>query len=163
MKLAPAVRIEDDRRVTMVALPKQTSALRQPHGWLWACVLVGWTLIGLSFTFNYYLFADHYVAIFKQPPSLREMLVWELPYWLLWAALSPLIFWLTQRFSLERRRWLRSAALHVLACLALSLAHRAAYLLVGWLLHAAGYRRLASLSAVCKFLFFFHLPRDFLC
>jgi signal transduction histidine kinase len=137
--------------------------LRQPHGWLWACVLVGWTLIGLTFTLNYYLYADHYVAIFKQPPSLREMLIWELPYWLLWAALSPFIFWLTQRFRLERGRWLRNAALHVAACLALSLAHRAAYLLVGWLLHVAVYRRLASLSDVYNFLFFFNLPTGFMC
>ncbi|MFL6210983.1 MAG: sensor histidine kinase [Pyrinomonadaceae bacterium] len=142
---------------------QQSSVVRQPHGWLWACVLVGWTLVGLTFTLNYYLYADHYVAIFKQPPSLREMLIWELPYWLLWAALSPFIFWLTQRFRLERGRRLRNACLHVAACLALALAHRAAYLLVGWLLHVAVYRRLASLSDVYNFLFFFNLPTGFMC
>jgi two-component system LytT family sensor kinase len=147
----------------MAAHAQQSGALRKPHGWLWACVLVGWTLVGLTFTLNYYFYADHYVAIFKQPPSLREMLIWELPYWLLWAALSPFIFWLTQRFRLERGRRLRNACLHVVACLALALAHRAAYLLVGWLLHVAVYRRLASLSDVYNFLFFFNLPTGFMC
>ena len=72
-------------------LAKQKTAARQPHWRLWLCVSVGWTLVGLTFTLNYYLFSDHYVAIFRQPPTLREMLVWELPYWLLWAALSPLV------------------------------------------------------------------------
>src|SRR5947207_6881447 len=114
------------------------------HRTFWVLVLVGWLMIGLSFTFNYYFFAEHYVAIFKQPPTLREMLVWELPYWLLWAALSPLVFRLTERFPLERGRIVRNLALHISACLALALAHRAAYLLVGWVLHVAVYRRLAS-------------------
>lgn len=129
---------------------------------LWVSVFIGWMLIGLSFTLNYYLFADHYVAIFKQPPTLREMLVWELPYWFLWAALSPLVFWLTRRFPLERGRLLRNSLIHFAACVALSLGHRAAYLLIGWLLHVAVYRRLASLSVVFSLLFFFNLPTGFM-
>ncbi|HKS21271.1 MAG TPA: histidine kinase [Thermoanaerobaculia bacterium] len=126
-------------------------------------VLTGWTLIGVSFTLNYYLFAGHYVAIFKQPPTLREMLVWELPYWLLWAALSPLVLRLTRRFPFERGRILASSGVHLLACLVFSLAHRAAYLGVGWLMHVAVYRKLASISTVYSFLFFFNLPTGFMC
>src|SRR5436190_5691795 len=137
--------------------------MSERHWRLWVSVLIGWTLVGVSFTLNYYLFSDHYVAIFRQPPTLREMLVWELPYWLLWAALSPLVFRLTERFPLERGRIVRNLALHVAACLALSLAHRAAYLLVGWVLHVAVYRRLASLPVVYNFLFFFNLPTGLMC
>jgi two-component system LytT family sensor kinase len=132
------------------------------HWRLWVFVLVGWTLVGLTFTLNYYLFSDHYVAIFRQPPTLREMIVWELPYWFLWAALSPLIFRLTRRFPLERGRILPSALAHLAACVLLSLAHRAVYLLAGWLLHVAVYRQLASLSSVFNFLFFFNLPTGFM-
>src|SRR6266545_2528313 len=132
----------------------------RPHWWL--CVLVGWTLIGLSFTFNYYLFAGHYVAIFKQPPTLSEMLLWELPYWFLWALLSPLVFRLTRRFPLERGRLLGDALVHCAACVGLSLAHRAVYLMVGWGLHVAVYRRLASLSEVYARNFFFNLPNGFM-
>src|SRR5947209_9429739 len=133
------------------------------HWRLWVSVLVGWTLVGVSFTLNYYLFSDHYVAIFRQPPSLREMLVWELPYWLLWAALSPLVLRLVRRFPFERGRLLTSSLLHLLACLLISVAHRAAYLLVGWVLHVAVYRQLASISTVYNFLILFNLPTGFMC
>src|SRR5947209_11234822 len=133
------------------------------HWRLWVSVLVGWTLVGVSFTLNYYLFSDHYVAIFRQPPSLREMLVWELPYWLLWAALSPLVLRLARRFPFERGRTLASSLVHLPACLLLSVAHRAVYLLVGWVLHVAVYRQLASISTVYNFLIFFNLPTGFMC
>ena len=58
---------------------------------LWILILAGWILIGLTWTLNYYFFADHYVAIFTVHPTLRQMLVWELPYWVLWAGLSPAV------------------------------------------------------------------------
>jgi len=100
--------------------------MEQESRWrLWLAVLAGWALLGLTFTFNYYLFSDHYVAIFQRAPTLGEMLVWELPYWLLWALLSPAVFRLTRRFPLERGRLLRNSLVHVCACVALSLAHRA--------------------------------------
>jgi two-component system LytT family sensor kinase len=137
-------------------------SMLRAHWRLWVCVLFGWTLVGLTFTLNYYLFSDHYVAIFRQPPTLREMLVWELPYWFLWAALSPVVFQLTRRFPLERGRLARHAFAHVVACVVLSLAHRAVYLLAGWLLHVAVYRQLASLSTVFNFLFFFNLQTGFM-
>lgn len=132
------------------------------HWRLWAAIVVGWTLIGMTFTLNYYFFADHYVAIFRQPPSLGQMLIWELPYWFLWAALSPLVFWLTRRFPLERGHLISNSGLHVIACLLLSLVHRAAYLVVGWVLHVAVYRRLASISEVFSFLLLFNLPTGFM-
>ncbi|HEX8164086.1 MAG TPA: histidine kinase [Pyrinomonadaceae bacterium] len=136
--------------------------MEKPHWRLWVLILTGWTLVGLTFTLNYYLFSDHYVAIFRQPPTLPQMLVWELPYWFLWALLSPLVFRLTRRFPFERGLFLRSSLVHLSACLALSLAHRAVYLLAGWLLHVAVYRQLASLSSVFNFLFFFNLPTGFM-
>lgn len=137
--------------------------MSERHWRLRLSVLIGWTLIGLTFTLNYYLFSDHYVAIFRQPPTLREMLVWELPYWLLWAALSPLVLRLARRFPFERGRLAPSVGVHLLACLLISVAHRAAYLLVGWMLHVAVYRQLASISTVYNFLIFFNLPTGFMC
>jgi len=92
----------------------ERSIIERPHTTLWLAIVIGWTLIGITFTLNYYLFADHYVAIFKQQPSLSEMLIWELPYWFLWAALSPLVFWLTKRFPLERGRLLTNSLIHEL-------------------------------------------------
>jgi sensor histidine kinase YesM len=133
-----------------------------PHTRLWLAIIIGWTLIGLTFTLNYYVFADHYVDIFKQQPTLSEMLIWELPYWFLWAALSPLVFWLTKRFPLEHGRRLNNFLIHIAGCLSLSVIHRVAYLLVGWILHVAVYRRLASLSSVLSVFVLFNLPTGFM-
>ena len=132
------------------------------HRIFWALVLVGWLMIGLSFTFNYYFFAEHYVAIFKKPPTLIQMLVWELPYWLLWAGLAPLIFWLAQRFPIDRDRWFNNSFLHISACVTLSIAHRAIYLIIGWLLHVAAYKELTSIPQLYSSDILFNLPTGFM-
>src|SRR6185503_3490580 len=133
------------------------------RGWvLWVLVVVAWTLVGLSFTLNYYFFAGHYVAIFKQQPTLAGMLIWELPYWLLWAALAPLIFRITRRYRLERDCWLRNSIIHIVACLLLSFAHRAVYLVLGWLLHVAVYQQFSSIPELYQSDIFFNLPTGFM-
>jgi two-component system LytT family sensor kinase len=129
---------------------------------LWLSIVVGWVLIGAAYALNYYVYARHYVEIFTRPPTLAQMLVWELPYWLLWAAISPLVFRLTQRFRLERGRLLRNSLIHVAACVALALAHRAVYLPVTWALGSVP----AYDDAFAKVFsenFFFNLPNGFLC
>lgn len=133
------------------------------HWRLWLAIVVGWTLFGLAYTFQYYFYAHHYVEIFTPPPTLREMLVWEMPYWLLWAAFSPLVFHLARRFRLERGRLLDKWLYHVPAGVALALAHRAVYLLIGWALQVTDYRRLASLYEVYSQNFFFNLPNGLMC
>jgi len=129
---------------------------------LWGMVLTGWVAIGMTWTLNYYVYADHYVAIFSVPPTFREMLIWELPYWVLWAALTPLVFMLTRRFPLGRGRLAGNLAVHIWACIALSIFHRALYLMLGWILHVTVYQKLASVVTVYQFLFFFNLPTGFM-
>lgn len=129
---------------------------------VWLMVFLAWMTIGLSFTFNYYLFSDHYVEIFKKPPSFGEMLLWELPYWIIWAGLAPLIFRLTRRFRLDRDNWPVSLMVHISACVFLSILHRAIYLILGWMLHVAAFRRVSSVSELYSFLFFFNLPTGFM-
>jgi two-component system, LytTR family, sensor kinase len=129
---------------------------------LWVLVLAVWMLIGLSFTLNYYFFAAHYVAIFREPPTIGQMLVWELPYWLLWAGLAPVVFLFTRRFPIDRERWFRNSLLHVVACVALTIAHRAIYLIVGWLLHVAAYRNLTSIPDLYSSDILFNLPTGFM-
>jgi two-component system LytT family sensor kinase len=133
------------------------------HWWLWLSIFIGWALIGVAYAVNYSVYATHYVDIFGTKPDITEMLVWELPYWFLWAMLSPLVFWLTRRFRLERGRLLRNILFHVSACLTLSLVHRAVYLFIDWVLGVKVYSRLNSLSAVYQENFFFNLPNGFLC
>ncbi|MGA9772893.1 MAG: histidine kinase [Blastocatellia bacterium] len=133
------------------------------RGWvLWIFVLLAWTLVGLSFTLNYYFFAGHYVAIFKQQPTIAGMLVWELPYWFLWAALAPLIFRITRRYPFDRSRWFRNSIIHIFACLLLSFAHRAIYLVLGWLLHVAVYQQYSSIPELYQSDIFFNLPTGFM-
>ena len=133
------------------------------RGWvLWVLILLAWTLVGLSFTLNYYFFASHYVAIFNKQPTLTGMLIWELPYWLLWAALAPVIFRITRRYPLERDRWFTSSLIHIAACLLLSFVHRAIYLVVGWLLHVAVYQQFSSIPELYQSDIFFNLPTGFM-
>jgi two-component system, LytTR family, sensor kinase len=139
--------------------------MRSPriHWWLWLSGFVGWSLIGLAYTYNYSHYSDNYRNIFEVHPTFGAMLVWELPYWLLWGALSPLVFWLTRRFRIERGLLLRNSLIHLTACLALSLAHRIAYLFVAWELGVPAYLKSGSLSAVYGQQLFFNLPNGFLC
>jgi len=137
--------------------------LRGTNWRLWLLITVSWMVIGLAYTFNYSYYAGNYVKIFNTGPNFWQMLIWEMPYWILWAMLSPLVFWLTRRFRLERGRLLRNSLIHGATCLALSLSHRAVYLLVEWALGVRAYRDLGSLSAVYNENFFFNLPNGFLC
>lgn len=132
------------------------------HRTLWALALIGWFLIALSFAFNYYFFAEHYVAIFEHPPTLGQMLVWELPYWLLWAGLGPAVFWLAGRFPIDRERWFRNSLLHILACVTLAIGHRAIYLIIGWLLNVAAYQNLRSIRELYSSDILFNLPTGFM-
>lgn len=129
---------------------------------LWLLVLAVWMLIGLSFTLNYYFFAEHYVTIFRQQPTIGQMLVWELPYWLLWAGLAPVVFLFTRRFPIDRERWFLNSMLHIVACVALTIAHRAIYLIIGWLLHVAAYRDLTSIPDLYSSDILFNLPTGFM-
>lgn len=133
------------------------------RGWvLWILVLIVWTLIGLSFALNYYFYARHYVEIFTPSPSLGDMLVWELPYWFLWAALAPLIFQLTRWFRIGRKSWLRHSLIHLMACVTLAFSHRAIYLLICWALKVAVYRRHLFIRDLYQSDILFNLPTGFM-
>jgi len=132
------------------------------HRMLWGLVLIGWLLIALSFSLNYYFFARHYVAIFEHPPTLGQMLVWELPYWLLWAGLAPVIFWLAGRYPIDRERWFQNSILHIVACAALAIAHRAIYLIIGWVLNVAAYQNITSIRELYSSDILFNLPTGFM-
>lgn len=129
---------------------------------MWLSIAVVWLLIALAFTLNYYFFAAHYVEIFSTPPTLLQMLVWEVPYWVLWAALAPLVFRLTRHFPLKRAAWLRNGAVHALACVALTVAHRFVYLPICWFLYVDAYQRKQSLLALYDSDLFFNLPVGFM-
>lgn len=130
----------------------------QRYRTLWISIAAGWMLIALSFTFNYYFYSRHYVEIFSTPPGFAQMLIWEIPYWVLWAAMAPVVFRLARRFPLEPGRWAKNALLHVPAGLGLAIAHRVVYLPICWLLYVDAYQKSPTLVDLYRSDLFFNLP-----
>src|SRR5215510_2470138 len=128
------------------------------HRILWTSIAAGWMLIALSFTLNYYVYSGHYLEIFSKPPTFFQMLVWEIPYWILWAAMAPLVFHITHRFPLERGAWLANALVHVVAGLALTIAHRVVYLPICWMLYVDAYQKSPTLLDLYRTDLLFNLP-----
>jgi len=64
--------------------------------------------------------------------GFAEALLTNLPWWLLWALIAPLVFRLVDRFPLQRSAWARPATVHGVACLVLSLGHLALSALGVW-------------------------------
>ena len=56
---------------------------------------------------------------------LAHGLAMRMPYWYAWALLVPLLQWLVRRFPLERMRWMRGAAIHLLGGVAIVFLHDA--------------------------------------
>lgn len=70
-----------------------------------------WTIVGFFFAsqiYFYYTNTDH-------PTAFSKALVWQLSAVYLTALATPLILWLSKRFRLDSRRWLRSAIVHLAA------------------------------------------------
>jgi len=84
------------------------------------------TVIGLAFATSTYA---TYAA--KGVPVLwREALFWALTEWYLWAALCPLVFWLSRRFPVGRATWARHLPVHVGAFLVVHALHEVAYVML---------------------------------
>src|SRR3954453_8582142 len=56
---------------------------------------------------------------------LAHGLAMRMPFWYAWALFVPLLQWLARRFPLERMRWLRGAAIHLAAGVAIIFLHDA--------------------------------------
>jgi sensor histidine kinase YesM len=119
-------------------------------------------IVGLSFGLNDYLFADIHVRFYQEPLPLWNVLAWELAYWPVWAAISPLIFRLARRFPIERANWLRNLLINVVAGLLITVAQRAIYLFVAWLLYIAADNSIDTIAYLYRRLFFFNLPTGFM-
>jgi two-component system, LytTR family, sensor kinase len=129
---------------------------------LWVSAFAGWMLVGLSFGINDFLFADVHVRFYQQPLPLMSVLAWELAYWPVWAALSPLIFRFARRFPIEQTGWLRNVFINIVAGLVITVAHRAIYLFVAWLLYLSTGNSFESLGYLFYHLFLFNLPTGFM-
>ena len=87
-------------------------------------VILGfWTLLGLLESSKAYLSE----RVRGLPPGMAHgwdaALIGNMPWWLLWAALTPVVFRLAARFRLDQPRWGRAAAMHLVAGTLVSLVH----------------------------------------
>ncbi|HVR36952.1 MAG TPA: histidine kinase [Methylomirabilota bacterium] len=82
-------------------------------------LLLGWTLIGLSFASQFYISSSQ----FGRPVSWTQALSYSLADWYVFAVLSVPTIWLALRFPLEGRRWGRNMAVHLAASGLFSLAY----------------------------------------
>src|SRR5688500_18175598 len=57
------------------------------------------------------------------PHGWAAALVGSMPWWLLWAVLTPVVFALAKRFRLDGRHWHKGAAVHAVTGTIISLAH----------------------------------------
>jgi hypothetical protein len=89
----------------------------------WQIILGSWTLFGL-----YMAGQDLFVAT-RQGRTLvwQTVLVQEMVYAFLWAALTPLVIHLAQRFPLERPRRVQRAFVHLGFSVVVSILHRGAF------------------------------------
>ena len=103
-----------------------TSGGRRLRGFLLSTGLA--TAIGL-------LFAAQWVingSVVGTPVAWSYALAWVLPDWYLWAALFPLVFALSARFSVGGPSWPRSAMIHLALGTVVSLAHAGLFALATW-------------------------------
>src|SRR3982751_2404247 len=87
----------------------------------WAAIWLVWTLFGFFFASQLALQNQ----LSENPVSFWRILSWQLFSGYVWFVLSPLILWLSHRFSFDSRRWKISVPIHVGASLAIAFAQLA--------------------------------------
>lgn len=103
-----------------------TNALQQR--WIkWPLVFAFWTLIGLSFAFQFYISS----AKAGLEVTWKQAVSYALGDWYVFAILSVPVVWLARRFNFDPDKRARSVAFHVLASLLFSFTYMVLRALVG--------------------------------
>ena len=104
-----------------------------------------WTTLAFVFASQSYI----YGIVTGEEKNWSRVFFWTLTDWYLWAALSPVIFWLARRFIFERGTWRLALVVHAAAAVAFSLLHillqAATQTFCGW--SPAGVKSIASVFA----------------
>ena len=95
-------------------------SVRPRYGVPWPLVLLVATVLGIvSTTLAWQLT----MSLERTATYFRWLVVLNCAYWYTWAAFTPSIVWLSQRFRFERQALVRALVVHVPAVLLFSLAH----------------------------------------
>jgi two-component system LytT family sensor kinase len=105
-----------------------TAVTRRPP--VWAFVSAAWLGPAILAAFQGYMQG----RIGNGPPATWRSRHWEAGDWLIYAFLTPAVFWLGRRFPLARGAVLRRVPLHLLAAVALCAAWAAGGVLFSWTL-----------------------------
>jgi two-component system, LytTR family, sensor kinase len=107
---------------------------------IWLLAFAIWTLLGVFFTLQTYLFQQFAAKVRADLPaqtsniSSGELLRLNLIEFYLWASITPLVFLLGRQFPLRRGRLKISLPIHVLACVIVAVAETAvSTILNNWL------------------------------
>jgi signal transduction histidine kinase len=95
----------------------------------WSMVFLFWTLLGLSFAGQLYLFS----LKTGRPVSWGEAVGSSLSDWYVWAVLSLPIIELARRFRFDSPQWGRSLAIHLVASCVFSLLYMVLRAALGWI------------------------------
>lgn len=125
----------DGRRLifnhAFIVLPLDTLLRRPLLRWLLLWLL--WTLVGLVFVGQYYLF-----HITEHIPFLPDRALWVLVGWYPWIVLTPLVVRIARRYHIERPNWGRRLAAHLGIAVVLSVLEVAVVILVMGVVAQAG-------------------------
>src|SRR5688500_9689160 len=93
-------------------------------GWIkWVLIAAGWTLYGFFFASEVIVSRAYAGRPLKVGGTLEAWLICAA----IWFAATPFILKLARRFPLERRRWLATSIIHILAATVLSFVLLAIY------------------------------------
>jgi two-component system LytT family sensor kinase len=92
----------------------------------WGLILFVCLLIGITFSVQEIIYASQK----GYPLSWRDSFTEQIPFWLVWGLLAPVIFRFIQHVPLDRERWLINVLKHVPASIVFSVIHLTLYMLI---------------------------------
>lgn len=104
----------------------------------WVLVILFWTVVGLFFASQVY-----FISVYRgEPHPWQRTLLWTMPDWYIWAALTPLALMIAKRYRLERDTGIKNLVVHIPASILFAVVHLAIYTPIQVLLNPTSARPL---------------------
>lgn len=118
-------------------------------GWLQLAIVMSIAVL-IGFTFA----VQNYITMNNRGYSItwRDSWAEQVPFWIVWALLSPIVFRITARFPLDRERWWKTILMHIPAGVVFSIVHLAIYFIILAFLRERDVMTIKSLANFLDFL-----------